>query len=75
MSWDFFREPLSGVHGRLRPVPGVWLDGGYQVYGVEVASGPDGPWIYNFDTAGRTPQDAVRRARMRIRKFYRHGSG
>ena len=68
--WHYFREPLSGLYGRLRRIPGVEVGGGNMLYGVEVATQPKGEFTYVFVTAGRTPEEAVARARMTVRSRF-----
>ena len=69
--WHHFREPRSGVHGRLRRLPQPPMDG-YTIYGVELAAAAEGPWIYNFDTAAKSAAEAIDKAKMRVRDRFRY---
>lgn len=70
-NWHRFREPLSKLYGRLRKIPGVDLGRGGKLYGVEIAERAEGEYKYVFDATGRTPGEAVDRARAIVRERFR----
>lgn len=69
-AWESFRDPETGIWGKLRRVPGVRTSDRDAIFGVEVSASAEGEYQYVFDVAGRTPSEAMTRAKRLLHERF-----